>query len=96
MFAVRIEHRIRDFDSWKAAFDSDPARRQESGVRHYRISRRVGDPNSIMIDLDFGTADEAEAFLDTMRTVWQSPQATGAIIGSPQAEVVEMVEDKEY
>ncbi len=95
MFTVRIEHRIHDFDAWKAAFDSDPARREESGVRRYRISRRVGDPNFVEIALDFDTSHQAEAFLATMRTVWQSPQATAAIHGSPQGEVVEVVEHKE-
>lgn len=95
MFTVRIEHRIHDFDTWKAAFDSDPARREESGVRGYRISRRVGDPNVVAIDLDFDTDAEAGAFLATLRRVWQSPRATAAIDGSPQAEIVEMVEHKE-
>jgi hypothetical protein len=39
MHIVRIEHAIHDFGSWKAAFERDPAGRQESGVRRYRILR---------------------------------------------------------
>jgi quinol monooxygenase YgiN len=96
MHTVRIEHRIHDFVTWKAAFDRDPARRQESGVHHYRVSRRISDPNFIVIELDFDTADAAEAFLATMRTVWTAPQATAVIRGSPHAEIVEMVEHKEF
>ena len=96
MHILRIEHQIRDFDAWKAAFDRDPAGRQRSGVRRYRVCRPVDDPRYVMIDLDFDSAGEAEAFLAAMREVWRSPQAAPALIGSPQARIVEAVESKEY
>ena len=96
MPTLHIEHKIRDFDSWKAAFDRDPAGRQQSGVRRYRVLRPVDDPNYIMIDLDFDTSSEAETFLAAMRTVWGSAQAAPALIGSPQARIVETVESKEF
>ena len=96
MPTLHIEHKIRDFDSWKAAFDRDPAGRQQSGVRRYRVLRPVDDPNYIMIDLDFDSSSEAEAFLATMRDVWRSPQAAPALLGSPQARIIEAVDSKEY
>ena len=96
MHVLRIEHHIRDFDTWKAAFDRDPARRQQSGVRRYRVLRPVDDPNYVMIDLDFDSSSEAEAFLAAMRQVWLSAQAAPALIGSPQARIVEAVESQEY
>ena len=55
MFTVQIEHPIRDFDGWRAAFDRDPAGRETSGVRRYRIFRPVDDPKFVIIDLDFDT-----------------------------------------
>jgi hypothetical protein len=41
MDTVRIEHQMRDFDVWKAAFNRDPAGRQQqqSGVRRFWILR---------------------------------------------------------
>jgi hypothetical protein len=40
MDTVRIEHQMRDFDMWKAAFNRDPAgRQQQSGVRRFWILR---------------------------------------------------------
>lgn len=96
MPTVRIEHQIHDFDAWKAAFDRDPAGRERSGVRRYRVSRPVDDPAYVMIDLDFDSASEAERFLATMREVWRSPQAAPALLGSPQARIVEEVESKAY
>ncbi len=97
MHILRIEHQIRDFDSWKAAFDRDPVGRQQSGVRRYRVLRPIDDPNYIMVDLEFDSSSEAEAFLATLRRdVWQSRQAAPALLGSPQARIVEAVESKEH
>lgn len=95
MPTVRIEHKIHDYDAWKAAFDRDPADRRGSGVRRYRISRPIDDPAFVMIELDFDSAGEIEAFLATMRNVWQSPQAAPALLGSPQVRVIEEVESVE-
>ena len=52
MHILRIEHQMRDFNSWKAAFDKDPIGRQQSGVRGHRILRPIDDPNYVMLDLD--------------------------------------------
>jgi hypothetical protein len=44
MTTLHIEHAIRDFDTWKKAFESDPAGRERSGVRCYQVSRPIDDP----------------------------------------------------
>lgn len=96
MVTVHIEHPIRDFESWKTAFDRDPVGRERSGVRRYRIHRPTDDPNYVMIDLDFDGTEAAEGFLVAMREVWRSPAAAPALAGSPQARIVETVESHEY
>ena len=94
MFTVRIEHPVPSYEGWKAAFDSDPVGRERSGVRSYQVSRSIDDPNYVMIDLDFDSKGEAEAFLAAMREVWGRVQ--GTIIMAPQARIVEVVEIKAY
>ena len=95
MIILHIEHPIRDFATWKKAFDSGIALRERSGVRRYQILRPVDDPNYVMIDLDFESTPAAEAFLSAMHEVWRS--ATAAVLaGGPQTRIVEMVESKEY
>jgi hypothetical protein len=91
---LRIEHAVPDFDSWKQAFDSDPADRKGSGVRRYRVLRSVEDPNYVMIDLEFDTLDEAEGLLATMRRVWSTGDGQ-RVMRNPQARIVEAVETKE-
>ena len=66
---LQIEHPVRDFDDWKAAFDSDPVGRKQGGVRRYRVLRPVDDPKYIVVDLEFDTAGEAEAFQAAARLV---------------------------
>lgn len=96
MTILHIEHAISNFDSWKKAFESDPAGREQSGVRSYQILRPLDDPNYVMIDLEFADAKVAEAFLVKMREVWRSASAAPALAGSPQARLIEVVESKKY
>ena len=97
MHVLRIEHPIRDFDTWKGAFDRFSDFRQQSGVRRYRILRPIDDPNYIMSDLEFDSPSEAEGFLAALwRNVWSSREAAPALLGEPQTRIVEAVEIKEY
>jgi len=96
MTILHIEHPIRDFDTWKAAFERDPIGRERSGVRGYRVLRPIDDPNYVMIDLGFDDSSAAEAVLAALREVWRSPAAAPALAGSPQTRIVEVVESKEY
>ncbi len=88
MVTVHIEHPVRDFETWQAAFDRDPADRRRSGVQRYTVQRPVDDPNYVVIDLDFASVAVAEAFLVTMRQIWGSPQALQALAGAPQARIM--------
>jgi len=94
MINVQIEHAVPNFDAWKQAFDSDPVGRERSGVRRYRVLRPIDNPHYAMIDLEFESSSEAEAFLAAMREVWH--RVEGTIIESPQVRIVETVESKEY
>jgi hypothetical protein len=92
---LQIEHAISDFEVWKRAFDADPVRRKESGVRRYRILRPTDDPRYVKVDLEFDSADEAEAFRAALRELWGSGRAAPALAGTPQATIVEAVFSEE-
>lgn len=94
MYILRIEHPVPDFDGWKQAFDSDPAGREKSGVRRYRVSRAIDNANYVLIDLEFDTASQAEGLLAAMRAVWS--RVEGTIMMNPQTRIVEVVETKEF
>ena len=93
MPVVRIEHSVPSYEKWKVAFERDPAGRKTSGVRRFRIFRAADDPNYVMIDLDFDTVGEAEAFLRKMEGIWGGPGKD--VMRSPRARIAEVVEEKE-
>ena len=91
---LQIEHPVPDFDAWKEGFDSDPVGRERSGVRRYRVLRPIDDPNYAMVDLEFDSSREAEAFLAALRELWR--RVEGTIMENPRARIVEVVESKEH
>jgi len=95
MPTLQIEHRVRDYEAWKQAFESDPVGRKAGGVRSYRISRLADDPLHVLIELDFESLAEAEAFGDRLRAMWSN---VGERLGleRPTARVVEHVERADY
>lgn len=93
MHVLRIEHRVPDFDRWKQVFDSDPVDRKGSGVRGYRVMRAVDDPDSVLIDLTFDSATEAEAMHQKLQELWAGPAKAVAI--EPRARIVEAVETQD-
>ena len=97
MFIVRIEHPVPDFDAWKKeGFDSDPIGRVQGGVRRHRILLAIDDPNLVMIDLEFDSSSEAEAFHAALRDLWGRVRDRFGWTESPRARIVELVESKEY
>jgi hypothetical protein len=71
MPALHIEHPITDFDTWSSAFDRFAEARRRAGVRAQRVQRPADDPRYVVIDLDFSTRGEAEAFLRFLNArVW--------------------------
>lgn len=76
MHLLQIEHPISDFDTWKEAFDRFSGLRQQSGVRRHQVLQPTDDPNYVIIELEFDSPSEAEAFLAALRrNVWSSREA---------------------
>lgn len=96
MPTLQIEHAITDFEVWKRAFEADPVRREQSGVRRYRVLRPLDDPRYVEIDLDFDSVRDAEAFRAALQDLWGSGRAAPALAGKPQTRIVEEVLGEEY
>lgn len=92
MYTLQIEHEIKDFGMWKAAFDRDPVNRAASGVTAHRISRPVDDPHYVVVELDFARRDQAEALLANLQAnVWNSDTLAPALKGAPKTRILESV-----
>ena len=90
MYTLSIEHAISDFATWKQAFDRFAEARAQAGVLADRIRRPVGDSRYLVIELDFESRENAEAFGEFLATVvWSNPEASPALAGAPKTRVLE-------
>lgn len=90
MATLHIEHPITDFDTWVSAFNRFADVRREAGVRAQRVQRPVDDPMYVVIDFDFDTTEEAEAFLHFLNTkVWAIRENAPALVGTPETMILE-------
>jgi hypothetical protein len=96
MTTLHIENTVRDFDSWKAAFDKFERFREDKGVRSYRVSRYVGDEQRVTVQLDFDSVEEAAAFQTDLERIWHTPQSQEQVIEHGQPRLLEVVEDRTY
>ncbi len=92
MNTLHIEHAVTDFDVWSAAFGRFAGIRRQAGVRGERIFRPVDDPRYVLIDLDFDTAEAAQAFLQFLTTkVWAVQENAPALSGAPQTTILQLL-----
>ncbi len=92
MHILRIEYPVPDYAAWKASFEADVLDREKSGVRRYRIMRPLDDPTYVMIDLEFDSLSEAEAYHAALRDLYSRV----TMMQDPRAQIVEVAESKEY
>jgi hypothetical protein len=94
---LRIDLEVKDYDMWRQAFGKDEGGRGRHGARRHRIFRAVGDDGRGTLDIDFDTPSEADAFLTVLRNnVWSSTDKAPAKIGTPSAQIIDLVESHEY
>jgi hypothetical protein len=89
MATLHIEHGITDFTTWKRAFDGFAARREQAGVTAQRIHQPDGDPHYVVLQLDFPSVPQAQAFKQFLETsIWTSPDRSPALSGVPRARIL--------
>ena len=90
MPTLLIEHSISDFATWNDAFARFAARRKEGGVMREQIMQPVDDPHYVIIELEYTTLDRARKFQQFLETqVWSTPANSPALVGSPQARILD-------
>ena len=96
MTTLRIEHAIHDYQLWQKAFDNGAEARAKAGVRSFAIRQPVDDPKYLMLDLEFDTAGQAEAFAGFLHQhVWSSPTSSPALAGAPQTRILDLIRSVE-
>lgn len=92
MTSLHIEHPITDLAAWTTAFSALAEVRCQAGVRAEQVRHPIGDPNFVVLDLEFDSTDQAEAFLHFLQSqVWAVPENSPALAGTPEAKILESV-----
>ena len=92
MYTLYIEHGIKDFTQWKAAFDRDPLDRAASGVKQFRVGTSLEDARYVLVEMDFERAEQAADMVERLHaTVWSSPVNAPALQGAPKTRIAETV-----
>jgi len=63
--AVLISHRVRDYDSWKKAFDSHQSDRVQASCLMHHVSRGVDDPHMVYVFCPATDVDKLKALTDS-------------------------------
>jgi ribosomal protein L35AE/L33A len=95
MPTLHIENTVRDFDEWKAVFDKFDRFRAEKNMRAYRVSRRVDDPNTVTVDLEFDSLEDATAFRGALEQIWKTPQSKEQLVSHGTPALYDVVEQRQ-
>ena len=87
MTTLHIDITVNDLSAFRARFGENADIRDQAGVRAERISRVTGEDGRLQIELDFPSAEQAEAFLGYLReSVWKD---NPVLVGTPQPTILE-------
>jgi hypothetical protein len=92
MYVLAINHKVEDYDRWKAVFDTFPPK--GAGAAFHRINRDVDDPNTITVVAGWANVDDARAF--TQNADLKEAMGRAGVTSSPRFELYEEVEAVQY
>jgi hypothetical protein len=77
MFA---RHEVKDFATWKSAYDAFESERKKMGVTGDGVFRADDDPNQVTVYHDFQNMDAAKQFAgsDRLKEIMQNAGVVGA------------------
>lgn len=62
MVTLYVQHQVRDFNTWKKAFDAHSATRQASGQLSEKIYQDEKDQNNVVVLFDWQSIEQAQQF----------------------------------
>jgi hypothetical protein len=81
MALMVIHHKVRDYATWRPAYDAHESSRAGAGIRNGRVYRKAEDPNDLVILLD--VADVARARAWTASEDLKTTMGKAGVLGAP-------------
>jgi hypothetical protein len=67
MVRMMIRHGVRDYRTWRRAYDAFDKERRGMGVTKHAVYRAVGKPNDVTVTHDFASITVARKFAGSRR-----------------------------
>jgi hypothetical protein len=64
-YRMTIIYCVTDFDRWRTILSDNPAEGRP-GLRRRSVFRSLDDPNEVMVEIEFDSAEEAKALLPSV------------------------------
>jgi hypothetical protein len=59
-----VQHRVRQFDTWKPVFDREGAIiRNRHGATRHSLYRSLDDPNDVVVSIEFPAEEQSRSFV---------------------------------
>jgi len=80
MATLFVRHEVKEFGSWKTAYDAFDEERKTLGVTSHGVYQSDDNPNEVTLFHEFKSIDAAKAFVDSPRLkgVMERAGVTGA------------------
>ena len=87
MATVILNHRVKDYASWKTGYDSDAARRTGAGLKEIAVGQKAGDPGMVYIIWNVADVSVLQPMLSD--PALQKTMQEAGVISAPELTIVE-------
>lgn len=87
MATIILNHRVKDYTSWKSLYDSDLPRRTAAGLTELAVGQKAGDPGMVYMVMqvaDLSVVSKMMGDADLQKTMEE-----GGVISAPEFTVIE-------
>ena len=81
MATLFVRHSVKDFSTWKSAYDAFDAERKTMGVTGHGAFQATGNANDVTVYHEFDSIDKAKAFADSPRL--KEVMQNAGVVGPP-------------
>ena len=81
MATLFVRHKVKEFKTWKAAYDAFDAERQTMGVTGHGVYQAEGDPSDVTVYHHFDSMEAAKSFAGSPRL--KEVMQKAGVVGAP-------------
>jgi hypothetical protein len=86
MITVIIEHKVKDFATWKAVFDAGFDFRHRAGEESHKLFRNINQPSDVTVVSEFPSVEAAQKFLNSEWLKTRMQEA--GVVGEPKCQLL--------